>query len=78
MGENDSELLAYVRSDDVRLIRRTHRIGLRIGDSLVCVLAKLREVPGNANLDEVVDCRGDDGDITTIEFHEEYVDRVSS
>jgi len=72
----DGELLAYTRSDDVRLIRRKHRIGMRIGESVVCILAKLANVPSGARLDEVIDGLGTGGDIVTLEFHEEFLEKA--
>ena len=66
--------LAYIKSDEVRLVRRKHRIGFRIGTTAGEIIERLKKVPANASVDEVID--DIDGDeITTIEFHDESVSR---
>lgn len=66
--------LAYVKSDEVKLVRRKHRIGFRLGTTAAEVIERLKKVPPNATVDEVID--DVDGDeITTIEFHDESMTR---
>lgn len=69
-----ADRLAYVKSDEVKLVRRKHRIGFRIGTTAGEVIEMLKRVPPNATVDEVID--DVDGDeIATIEFHDESVAR---
>lgn len=70
--QKKSSRLAYLKSDDVVLIRRRHRIGFIIGTSAAELIEILKRVPPNSRVDEVIeDINGDN--ITTVEFHEEIV-----
>ena len=64
--------LGYVKTDEVKLVRRKHRIGFRVGSRAVDVASLLNKVPDDATVVEVIDYSDfDDGDGITIEFAEE-------
>lgn len=66
--ESAADRLAYVQRNEVKLVRRKHRIGFRDGIAVHDLVAKLSQVPSHATVDEIE--VHDDG-VTTIEFHEE-------
>jgi len=70
MSEAKSELLAYVKSCDVQILRRKHRIGFHCNNTASDLIEKLKAVPPLATVDEVLH-HGEDDAIVTIEFHEE-------
>lgn len=68
MAESAAERLAYVQTNEVKLIRRKHRIGFRPGLERGLLSQKLTAVPCNAIVDEIEE--HEDG-VVTITFHEE-------
>lgn len=67
--ESRGSLLATTRSDEVRLIRRKHRVGLCCQHTVAHVVETLLKLPQHATLDEWI--AWDEQEILTLEFHEE-------
>ena len=67
-----SARLGYVKTDEVKLVRRKHRVGFQLGSSASYVAALLARVPADAVVIDVIDYgEFDDHNVTTIEFAEE-------
>jgi hypothetical protein len=67
--ETRGSLLATVRSDEVRLVRRKHRVGLSHHHTVYHIMEILQKLPQHATLDEWIDWN--EFDVLTLEFHEE-------
>ena len=67
-----SARLGYVKTDEVKLVRRKHRVGFQLGSRAADIVALLAKVPADAVVIDVIDYgEFDDHNVTTIEFAEE-------
>jgi hypothetical protein len=69
--ETVAELLATRQSDEVRIVRRKHRVGFRGGCTVQHMLDTLNGLPYRAAIDEMLLHECGDEEILTIEFHEQ-------
>lgn len=69
--------LGYLREDEVKLIRRKHRIGVRLneigrnGNTAGEIMSLLSKVPASATFDDIEIPEADDDTTVCLWFHEE-------
>ena len=64
-----ADLISYVKSDEVRLVRRTHRFGISTMHTVSDLIEMLKRLPKHATVDEWINW--EEQGVLTIQFHEE-------
>ena len=73
--------LGYLRDDEVKLVRRKHRIGVRLntlghdGNTCKDLLCLLQKVPLSATFDDIEIPEHEDDSTVCLWFHEEKLER---
>lgn len=73
MRANQERPSAYTKELKVKLVRTKHKVCLWAGQSVKTLKESLSKVPDDAEIDEAY--TDEDGEITTIQFHHESVEK---